>query len=187
MLVEPPFSKPTIKDSALSKLDNEMSEILKSKLDDDTKMKIYSSILRRYHEYDKEPVKHIEPLETLEKDVILSTPANLQYKVKRILTQLGQDADVEFTPQGQLIYKQVLIDNSNILDLISDILQKKPSFAPGGKEIAESLVYTKTPKEMVSNPAIATLMKEKKEVKTQVKQERPKRGKKITNWKEYQD
>ncbi len=187
VLMEPKFVKPTIKDNALSKLDTELSEILNSKLNDDLKMKLYSSVFRKYKAYDHEPTSYVNPLDTLEENVIKSTPQNLQYKAKRILTQLGKDSDVNFTQDGKLVYKQVPIEESNILDLVSDVMSKHPGFAKGGQEIASSLQTTKTPKELVANPIITKLMKKEKkeEKKEELKPKRGRKTKKVSDWEPY--
>lgn len=183
VLTEPQFVKPTIRDSALSKLDTDIRDILYSEEDDYSKAKRYASVLRRYRAFDEEPVPRVSNIQTLEENVLKSTPANLQYKAKRVLTQLGKDKDVDFTEDGKLVYKQTPVGESNILDIISDILQKKPSFAKGGKEIAASLKSTKTPEELISNPIILKHMQEEVK-KDESKPRRSKRGKKVA-WEEY--
>ena len=159
MLVDPQFAKPTIKDNVLSKLDMEINRILNNKEDgDDVKAKKYMDVLQRYKSYESESKPVVRNIDNLEDDVLKSTPQNSQFKAKRLLTQLRKDVDINFTPEGQLIYKQLPIDSSNIIDLISDILQNKPSTIPGTKELAESLKETKTNKDLVSNPTVAKLM-----------------------------
>ena len=143
MLVDPQFVKPTIKDNVLSKLDLQIQDILNNKEDDDdAKAKKYMDVLYRYKSYDTDSVPVVKNIEKLEDKVLKSTPHNLQYKAKRVLTQLGKYDDVNFTPEGQFVYKQVPIEHSDILDLISEILNKKSSTIPGSKEVAASLKRT---------------------------------------------
>ena len=162
VLVEPQFNRPTIKDNTLGKLDSEISQILNGDEDDYTKMILYGSVLRRYKTYDEERKPAVNNLEALEDKLLKSTPYNLQYKAKRILTQLGKDSDVNFTPEGKLVYKQVPVDDSNILDIISDVLKNTTTLTPGLEEIAQSLKATKTVPELIDNSDILKLVQPKK-------------------------
>ena len=191
VLVDPQFVKPSIKDNVLSNLDVQIHTILNDKEDgDDVKAKKYMDVLQRYKLYDIDSKPAVKNIENLEDKVLKSTPHNLQYKAKQILTQLQKDGDVDFTEEGQLVYKQVPIDDSNIVNLIADVLQKKPSTIPGTKELAASLKSTKTATELVANPTIAKLIAPSKAKKQEIIEEKPtsatkrKRTKKI-HWEEY--
>ena len=197
VLVEPHFNRPTIKDNTLGKLDSEISQILNGDEDDYTKMILYGSVLRRYKTYDEERKPAVNNLEALEDKVLKSTPYNLQYKAKRILTQLGKDSDVNFTPEGKLVYKQVPVDDSNILDIISDVLKNTTTLTPGSEEIAQSLKATKTVPELIDNSDILKLVQPKKrpDKKTVAKKKKPvvvsplhkymKLRKRTATWEEY--
>lgn len=183
VLTDPQFLKPSIKDVALSKLDTDIRDILRSEEDDFSKAKRYASVLRRYRAFDEEPVPRVNNILNLEENVLKSTPSNLKYKAKRILTQLGKDKDVDFTEDGRLVYKQTPVNESNILDIVSDILQKKPSFAKGTKEVADSLRSTKTSEELINNPIVLKRMRE--EVKKEESKPKKSTRRKKVAWEEY--
>lgn len=180
VLVEPRFVRPSLKDNALSKLDAEIRDILYSDKDDYAKSKEYAWVLRRYKAFENEPLPKAKNLEKLEETVLKSIPHDLQYKAKRILTQLGKDADVDFTSDGRLVYKQTPVDETNILDIVSDIVSAKPSYVKGTTEVAASLRSTKTPESLVTNPEILKQMK--KEIKAEPRRSRRTRK---TKWDDY--
>jgi hypothetical protein len=151
MLVDPRIVRPSMKEKNLTNLDQQITNILNSDLPDDIKAKQYMQASRTFKNYDT-PSPPPTTKETSESDVIASIqPAN-QFKAKRLLEQIKKDPDTEFNERGELVYRQSVIPNSNIVDLVSDVLQKKSSeFPTGWKQFANSLKGSNTARELINN------------------------------------
>ena len=152
VLVDPMQIRPTIKDKYLSSLDKDISSILNSKSSDEEKVKLYVDSLRKYRNVDKD-TSHEAPTpsaQTLQQDVINSIQPSLQYKAKRILDRIHNVG--EWNNRGELIFQQTTIPNSNIVDLVADVLKTKSTEHPTGwKEFANVLQETNVPRELVNN------------------------------------
>jgi hypothetical protein len=161
ILMEPKLVKPTIKDKTLSKLDDDIADILNSDLADDVKAKRYSIALRRYRIYDEEPEKKPPTtIETPESQALKSVPAEAQHKAYRLLSTLKRDPDISFTDDGRLVYKQSVVPDSNITDLTVNLMQRSSStFPPGWQEITSSLKNFKAPKDLINNQNVLKYMR----------------------------
>ena len=130
---------PTAMDLAIRKiLDNDM-------LTDGLKGKLYSETLARYKNADNVEKKFPDT------EVLDSVPVNVRHKAKRILREIAENPNTEIDPRGRFVYKQTPIENSNIIELVDDILRtKRIAPPPGWREFAESL--GKLDKSIISNP-----------------------------------
>jgi len=152
ILMEPKLIRPTIKDKTLSKLDDEISTILNSDVSDDVKAKNYSTTLRRYRAFDHEPVsKPIDSIDALQTDILKFVPVTQQHKANRLLSLLKKDPDVSITNDRSLVYKQNVIPESDITELIANVLNKSSSYPSGWKELASSLKRSNAPKNLISD------------------------------------
>jgi hypothetical protein len=161
ILMEPKLVKPTIKDKTLSKLDDDIVDILNSDLPDDVKAKRYSMTLRRYRVYDEEPEKKPPTAnETPESQALKSVPTEVQHKAYRLLNTLKRDPNISFTDDGRLVYKQNIVPGSNITDLMVNLMQRSSSaFPPGWHEIASSLKNFVAPKDIINNQNVLKYMR----------------------------
>ena len=149
VLVDPRMTRPSMKDKTLSNLDTIISETLNSEMSDDEKAKRYAMALRSFKYYDAPPAPAKDEKES---EILSSIDPSVQYKAKRLLDQLKRNPDVDWSGKGELIYKQSLIPNSNVVDLLSDVLKKKSTELPTGwKQFAASLKETNAPRELISN------------------------------------
>ncbi len=157
MLVDPQFHRPTtIKEKTLSKLDNAIEEVLQSDLADDEKAKRYTIALNKFRaieEYTPSSSESLQNNSNYELDVIRSVPPAQQYKARRLLDYLKKDPEIQWSDRGELIHRQNLVQNSNVVDLVSDILRKSTAGEnpEGWQEVADSLSKTNVPKEFVPN------------------------------------
>ena len=154
MLVDPQFHRPSIKEKTLSRIDSAIEDILQSDIPDDEKVKRYTIALNKYRAIDQYEPRVSESLkkEDFESDVIQSVPLAQQYKAKRLLDYLKKDPDIQWSDRGELIHRQNLVRNSNVVDLISDLLRKSTTTAPDGwQEVAQSLAKSNVAKEFVTN------------------------------------
>jgi hypothetical protein len=151
IVMDPRMIRPSMKDKSLSNLDRVISETLNGDMTDDEKAKRYAIALRNYKYYDAPPPP--PPIkETIESDVLTSVEPDIQHKAKQILDRLKKNPDVKWSPKGELIYRQTLIQNSNVVDLISDILKKKTATAPAGwAEFSDGLKAVNAPREFIHN------------------------------------
>ena len=122
VLVDPQMYRPSLPEKSISGLDLEIRAILENDLPDDQKAKMYSSILKKYRTYDNS-TKPPEPKPTL--DLTDTLPPNQQYKVKKLWRLIKDNPDIDWSDKGELIYKQSLIPNSHVSDLLSDALATK--------------------------------------------------------------
>ena len=155
VLVDPRFAKPSIREKTLSSLDSEIGEILNSELSDDVKTQRYSNTLRRHRNYSNPPPPKLKPIEKLEPEILESVPQNQKYKAKRLIKRLKQRKDVDLTSDGELIYRQTKIPDSDISELIGDVLSTKSATkAPAGWEaLSAALKASETPRELINNPS----------------------------------
>ena len=153
-------------DKALDGLDGEIKHILESDIPSDLKNKLYVFALKRFRtiERNKEN-KKIEPtpassafssdkdnFNDLETQMLLSLPVNERHLAKRIYTKLKESNAAQFSPTGELVYRQNLVSGSNLIDLISDVLKRKNSNPPvGHAEFAQALREANVSRKLVIN------------------------------------
>jgi hypothetical protein len=152
VLVDPMQVRPTIKDVYLSNLDKDISTILNSKTSDEEKVKLYMESLRKYRKIDKDMRPTPPSTQNMQQEVIDSIQPSLQYKAKRLLDRIKNDNIGEWNNIGELIFRQTVIPNSNIVDLVADVLKSKSTEHPTGwKEFANILKETNIPRELINN------------------------------------
>jgi hypothetical protein len=156
VLVDPKFATPNIREKTLSGLDGEIDTILNSDVSDDVKARNYAAALRRHKNYSSfSSQTKPKPIEKLETEVLQSVAPAKKYKAKRLIKRLKQQKEVDWSSDGELIYRQQKIPKSNIVDLIDDVLKTKTieSPPPGYDALAAALKDAETPRDLVSNEA----------------------------------
>ena len=150
ILVDPERSQQNRRN--LSDMDKEIEKTLNDQMPDDIKAKHYFSILTKYV---KNPTTawSVAAPDPVEDELLQSVPLEVRYKAKRILRLLRNNSEVGWNGQGQLIYRQQVIPDSNIIDLVNDILKYRGSAsAPEGwEEFASALRSSGITKELVPN------------------------------------
>ena len=109
----------------------------------------------------KEPeVEEPEPEEavavnSVEQDVVASAPQFMKNKATRLLQRLKSDPEVKWNDRGEFEYRGQLIKNSNLTDLVNDVLRdRKRKREPRGWEtFAEALQRLNVPQDLIGNPA----------------------------------
>ena len=144
-------TKKLVEDKTLSSLDSEMKETLNSDVPEDDKVRRYLSALSKYWSY-----KDLKPIETardFESRVVNSVPISQQYKARRLMDYLKRDPDVNWSDKGELIYRQSLIPNSYIVDIMSDFLKKNTvgENPLGQEQVLTSLSNQNIPQGLVTN------------------------------------
>ena len=117
------------------------------------------------------------PLSWIEQDVVESVPKSFKTKAERLLQRIKLDPEVKWNNLGELEYRGQLIKNSNLTDLVNDVLRKrKNSREPLGWEtFADVLHRLNVPQELIGNPTRWTYMRKRETLaKTPEKKINPK-------------
>ncbi len=166
------YSKPSILDTALHKLDQDMQDILNRKdISSDEKLDQYNQTLHKYLMFTnkKEPMK-IQILESkpnpntlpenqesvvesqLESEIIETAPKLLQTKAKLLLKRLRNDPNISWNSRGELVYKGETIEKTNINDLVQDALRSRKHYVPKGwQTFASALRDSNVPQDLIGN------------------------------------
>ena len=173
---KPPI--PDAKAQSLRELDNQMQDALESSVNEHDKADLYYQALRRFlnraEQYKERnymkppPPAPIEKEQTqnqtnshpqdvtdsVERDVIDSVPKSMKTKAERLLHRLKSNPEVKWNNRGELEFQGKLITNSNITDLINDVLRKRRSAeAPlGWQTFAHVLQTINAPQDLIGNP-----------------------------------
>ncbi len=168
-----PYSKPSIVDTALHKLDQDMQDVLNSKdMSSEAKLEQYNQTLQKYLMYTKkrEPMK-IQLLESkteprvpaettnesntesqLESEIIETAPKLLQTKARLLLKRLRNDPNINWNSRGELVYKGNTVQNTNINDLVQDTLRSRKHYVPRGwQTFASALKESNVPQDLIGN------------------------------------
>lgn len=175
----------------ISRLDEELSEILHSKKyrDDSEKWKQYLQVLHRYLfllEVRKGPIDPTLPgatsgtsreQQTSQKNVayndaliIDSVPQTYRHKAKALVSYLrnspGAVQRVTWDQEGRVTIDGKLVPDSNIVDLINDAIRSRKEFqAEGRRQFIETLRAISIPREFIGNAALWTLGTARRNVK----------------------
>jgi hypothetical protein len=137
----------------------------------DDKAKLYSNFLQQYltmrqkqrgvytHPSGvslKEPIDRAvnqQSPQHLEMQVVNSVPKPLQKHAKLLLERVKEDSDLGWNDRGELLVENQVIPQSNIVDLIGDLLSKRKNFnPPGWEELSRKLYEGNVPQNLVRNP-----------------------------------
>ena len=90
----------------------------------------------------------------VEQDVIASVPKTLKSKAERLIQRLKSDPDVKWNERGELEFQGRLIKNSNLTDLVNDVLRKRKNAGDpiGWQTFAKVLQNVNAPQDLVINP-----------------------------------
>lgn len=161
------------KGTILTRLDAEMSDILKStEMDEREKCMLYHQTLQKYLQYKKETPKKEEESSNNEKEtekkttldnltnenIIETIPKKFQDKAKKLLDRLRLAGNVKWDNRGSLI-----IDNShvrgNIIDLVNNAMRVRKGSPPTGqRQFAAALRRASIPHEFIGNRQVRNLV-----------------------------
>lgn len=87
-----------------------------------------------------------------EREIIKSAPVKMKRKAILLLERLKRDPNISWNERGEAIIKGQLLPNTNINDLVQDVLRKRKSHVPRGWEaFAQSLRESNIPQDLVGN------------------------------------
>ena len=148
----------------LSRVDSEMSKILNSNSinDDNTKWKLYEQALQRFLRFNES--NHIRKEEIIPEEshtnsltdntILESIPSKFRNKAKLLLLKLRNTPDnlISWDNNGIVTINGVVIQRSNIIDLINESMRFRKSFdLPGREKFSRLLHEISVPREYVGN------------------------------------
>ena len=155
----------------MRRLGDEMRSILdRGDLSDREKVVLYNQVLMRYNVFsnkssqqpvrvtiakasvrEDEEVKETRAEPGVENEIVDSVPKSLKPKARRLLDKIK--GTVSWNDRGEMVYRNVSVPGSNIVDLVNDALRKRKSFQPvGWKTFARGLKDVNAPMDLVGNP-----------------------------------
>ena len=95
-----------------------------------------------------------QQLNATDKQIIDSVPKTMQNRAKLLLQKLRDHSDViRWNDNGQLVLKGSIVPNSNIVDLVNDVMRKRKGFNPKhSNTFAKVLAKINVPEDYLRNP-----------------------------------
>lgn len=163
--------EPKIRDP-VSDLDSQMSEILKSNLDDREKWKNYQQILERFLYFAQASRKPISVLlkeevsEAVKDDsktlidssdskiesILATIPVTVRKRAELLCQRLHSTSMINWNDKGEVSIDNSFIPGANIVDLINDIVRNRKHTNPRGwQQFAKVLHKLNIPQEFIGN------------------------------------
>jgi hypothetical protein len=152
------------KNETLNALENDMNNVLHaSDLEDRTKWAYYQQMLQRRQHFHDEMRKPVEipivassagGLNALREEILRSIPKAFKTKGELLLDRLCGNELISWDRHGTVSINGAPIPNSNIVDLVCDVVKcKKASAGPVGcAQFVEALRQINVPQEFIGNP-----------------------------------
>ena len=95
-----------------------------------------------------------EQLSATDKHIINSVPKAMPNRAKLLIKKLKDHSDViSWNDNGQLVLEGSIVPNSNIVDLVNDVMRKKKDFNPEhSSTFAKALAKINVPEDYLRNP-----------------------------------
>ena len=118
----------------MSEMDVEIRAVLDSDEPDDIKAAKYMHALNKFR-FVNRPTVDV----SLKDEDILDSISNItRHKAKRLIDNIEENTELGWNDRGELIYRQTVVPNSNIVQLLTDILKPQSSDRPvGWREFAQ--------------------------------------------------
>ena len=137
--IDKPFYSITPIDRKLSTLDTELNNIINnSSLHIDNKLNLYQDVLTKYIDVvnyknkikfplqmSKAPLKYIAGRDTIEKEIMEGLPVTMRNAARIILNKIKNNTShITWDAMGQVVFNGKTLTNSNLYDLIHDVVSK---------------------------------------------------------------
>ena len=174
MLQHKPSPLPDAMGDSLREMDQQMQSVLdRNDLNAVDKANLYQQTLRRYMQRvgdykDRRLPDKINPGDQalpsdeqpadqttiIEQDVLQSVPKTMRGRAERLLHRLKSHPDVTWNSRGEIEYQGLTVKESNITDLVNDVLRKRRNAAEpvGWKTFATALQRMNVPQDLIGNP-----------------------------------
>lgn len=163
-------------DMTLRGLDDGLRNILNTpNIPEEQKVKLYSNYLQDYLVLQKKksdiyarpspmavvsPQPAVLPQEAppeaaahVEEEVMETVPQKFKKQALLLMERIKRDPEISWNPRGEILVKGQTIADSNLVDLIKDLLQKRKGVNPTGwKTFASHLAQANVPQDLVRNP-----------------------------------
>ena len=172
--------------TTLRDLDAEMTSILdKSDVGVSEKVRLYNQALLRYNNMAKDRaakptpivvVKGNEPIVATDvmADVVTMLPKTLQEKGSQLVSRLKT---TKWNDRGELLHEGVAIPDSNVVDLVHDLLWKRRTSDPiGWQQFASQMHAANIPMELVDNVARRQHIQKRTRIPTPTPKPKKRRG-----------
>ena len=95
-----------------------------------------------------------QQLSATDKQIIDSVPKTMQNPAELLIQKLKDHSDViSWNDNGQLVLEGTIVPNSNIVNLVNDVMRKRKGFNPEhSSTFAKALPKINVPKDYVRNP-----------------------------------
>ena len=95
-----------------------------------------------------------QQLDATDKQIINSVPKTMQNRAKLLIQKLKDHSDViSWNDNGQLVLEGSIVPNSNIVDLVNDVMRKRKGFNPEhSNTFAKALAKINVPEDYLRNP-----------------------------------
>ena len=95
-----------------------------------------------------------QQLNATDKQIIDSVPETMQNRAKLLIQKLKDHSDViSWNDNGQLVLEGSTVPNSNIVDLVNDVMRKRKGFNPEhSNTFAKPLAKINVPEDYLRNP-----------------------------------
>ena len=95
-----------------------------------------------------------QQLNATDKQIIDSVPKTVQNRAKLLIQKLKDHSDViSWNDNGQLVLEGSIVPNSNIVDLVNDVMRKRKGFNPKhSNTFAKALTKINVPVDYLRNP-----------------------------------
>ena len=95
-----------------------------------------------------------QQLNAIDKQIIDSVPKTMQNRAKLLIQKLKDHSDViSWNDNGQLVLEGSIVPNSNIVDLVNDVMRKRKGFNPEhSNTFAKALAKINVPEDYLKNP-----------------------------------
>jgi len=165
---------------AMSTLDSDMQDILaRHNVPADEKVKLYNQVLQRYVNYHDQrqmaarapiPVTMVDgvpasdehesvtdtttpiPADAVEREMLESVPPRMKRKAELLINRIKAHPQLTWTDRGELVYKDQVVTNTNVADLVNDVLRRRKHFEPHGwQTFAQALKETNVPQDLIGH------------------------------------
>ena len=94
-----------------------------------------------------------QQLSATDKQIIDSVPKTMQNRAKLLIRKLKGHSDISWNDNGQLVLEGSIVPNSNIIDLVNDVMRKRKGFNQDhSSTFAKTLAKINVPEDYVRNP-----------------------------------
>ena len=128
-------------------------------LSEDERLKLYDQSFTRYlnvyDDYRPRPVAVApEPMkqDLIDNEILESVPKTMKAKVQLLLKIMKSSPDISWNEKEELKYKGETVQESNVVELVNDVLSKRKYFNPQGWEtFGEALREANVPQDLIGH------------------------------------